>query len=70
MPHMEALTQHNNLGKAHSLPGFGQEGTMGHASETSPTTPKPPQPSLGLGEIRAALVGKSSVPKPPPAKSS
>eukprot|EP00971_Amphidinium_carterae_P332815 6467156-Amphidinium_carterae.1 len=32
---------------------------MSHA-ETNPTTPKPPQtPPLGLGEIRAALVGKS-----------
>eukprot|EP00971_Amphidinium_carterae_P004279 85433-Amphidinium_carterae.2 len=39
-------------------------------SETNPITPKPPQTSLGLGEINAALVGKSSVPKPPPAKSS
>eukprot|EP00971_Amphidinium_carterae_P116608 2309716-Amphidinium_carterae.1 len=42
---------------------------MSH-SKQNPTTPKPHQPSLGLGEIKVALVGKSSVPKPPPAKSS
>eukprot|EP00971_Amphidinium_carterae_P064868 1285412-Amphidinium_carterae.2 len=36
----------------------------------NPTTPEPPQPCLGPGEIRAALVGKSSIPRPPPAKSS
>eukprot|EP00971_Amphidinium_carterae_P169042 3348634-Amphidinium_carterae.6 len=42
---------------------------MSHANRTL-IIPKPPQPppALGLGEIRAALVAKSSVPNTPPPK--
>eukprot|EP00971_Amphidinium_carterae_P057425 1135355-Amphidinium_carterae.1 len=40
---------------------------MSH-SEQNPIPPKTPQGGLGLVQIRAALAGTSTVPKPPPPK--